>query len=94
MGTLQEPFCLCGCSSLEGEVHCSIEQAVSFIEERITEESRSSRPLRGPYLAKLELIRRLRHRGCNDEYKLGKEQPLLGEEFIFGREGEKAQNFC
>lgn len=59
-------------SSLEGEVHYSIEQAVKFIEERITEESKSSRPLRGPYLAKLELIRRLRYRGCNDEYKLGK----------------------
>lgn len=59
-------------SSLEGEVHYSIEQAVKFIEERITEESKSSRPLRGPYLAQLELIRRLRYRGCNDEYKLGK----------------------
>uniref|UniRef100_A0A8B9GFK5 N-alpha-acetyltransferase 25, NatB auxiliary subunit n=1 Tax=Amazona collaria TaxID=241587 RepID=A0A8B9GFK5_9PSIT len=61
--------------SLEGEVHYSIEQAVKFIEERITEESKSSRPLRGPYLAKLELIRRLRYRGCNDEYKLGKMMP-------------------
>lgn len=68
----ERAFCLSFCSSLEGEVHYSIEQAVKFIEERITEESKSSRPLRGPYLAKLELIRRLRYRGCNDEYKLGK----------------------
>ncbi|KAI1233090.1 hypothetical protein IHE44_0006285 [Lamprotornis superbus] len=67
--------------SLEGEVHCSIEQAVNFIEERITEESKSSRPLRGPYLAKLELIRRLRHRGCNDEYKLGDPEELMFQYF-------------
>uniref|UniRef100_A0A8C5U5S2 N-alpha-acetyltransferase 25, NatB auxiliary subunit n=1 Tax=Malurus cyaneus samueli TaxID=2593467 RepID=A0A8C5U5S2_9PASS len=67
--------------SLEGEVHCSIEQAVKFIEERITEESKSSRPLRGPYLAKLELIRRLRHRGCNNEYKLGDPEELMFQYF-------------
>lgn len=65
-------------SSLEGEVHYTVEQAVKFIEERISEESKSSRPLRGPYLAKLELIRRLRHRGCNDEYKLGKSRRTKG----------------
>lgn len=59
-------------SSLEGEVHYSAEEAVKFIEDRITEESKSSRHLRGPHLAKLELIRRLRHQGFNDEYKLGK----------------------
>uniref|UniRef100_A0A2K5I270 N-alpha-acetyltransferase 25, NatB auxiliary subunit n=1 Tax=Colobus angolensis palliatus TaxID=336983 RepID=A0A2K5I270_COLAP len=58
--------------SLEGEVHYSAEEAVKFIEDRITEESKSSRHLRGPHLAKLELIRRLRSQGCNDEYKLGK----------------------
>ncbi|NXK91576.1 NAA25 acetyltransferase, partial [Formicarius rufipectus] len=67
--------------SLEGEVHCSVEQAVEFVEERIREESRSSRPLRGPYLAKLELIRRLRHRGCNDEYKLGDPEELMFQYF-------------
>uniref|UniRef100_A0A803V134 N-alpha-acetyltransferase 25, NatB auxiliary subunit n=1 Tax=Ficedula albicollis TaxID=59894 RepID=A0A803V134_FICAL len=67
--------------SLEGEVHCSIEQAVNFIEERIAGESRSSRPLRGPFLAKLELIRRLRHRGCNDEYKLGDPEELMFQYF-------------
>lgn len=59
-------------SSLEGEVHYSAEEAVKFIEDRITEESKSSRHLRGPHLAKLELIRRLRRQGFNDEYKLGK----------------------
>lgn len=36
------------------------------------EASQSSRHVRGPHLAKLELIRRLRSQGCNDEYKLGK----------------------
>ncbi|XP_057381969.1 N-alpha-acetyltransferase 25, NatB auxiliary subunit isoform X3 [Balaenoptera acutorostrata] len=59
--------------SLEGEVHYSAEEAVRFIEDRITEESKSSRHLRGPHLAKLELIRRLRRQGFNDEYKLGDE---------------------
>ncbi|OXB64168.1 hypothetical protein ASZ78_002098 [Callipepla squamata] len=68
--------------SLEGEVHYSIEQAVKFIEERIAEESKSNRPLRGPYLAKLELIRRLRCRGCNDEYKLGDPEELMFQYFI------------
>ncbi|KAJ7420150.1 N-alpha-acetyltransferase 25, NatB auxiliary subunit [Willisornis vidua] len=67
--------------SLEGEVHCSVEQAVEFVEQRISEESRSARPLRGPYLAKLELIRRLRHRGCNDEYKLGDPEELMFQYF-------------
>ncbi|XP_059569366.1 N-alpha-acetyltransferase 25, NatB auxiliary subunit isoform X3 [Alligator mississippiensis] len=67
--------------SLEGEVHYSVEQAVKFVEERITEEAKSSRPLRGPYLAKLELIRRLRHRGCNDEYKLGDPEELMFQYF-------------
>uniref|UniRef100_A0A8C3SVW3 N-alpha-acetyltransferase 25, NatB auxiliary subunit n=1 Tax=Chelydra serpentina TaxID=8475 RepID=A0A8C3SVW3_CHESE len=67
--------------SLEGEVHYSTEQAVKFVEERITEEAKSSRPLRGPYLARLELIRRLRHRGCNDEYKLGDPEELMFQYF-------------
>ncbi|KAH0625639.1 hypothetical protein JD844_015229 [Phrynosoma platyrhinos] len=59
--------------SLEGEVHHSTEQAVVFIEQRIIQESNSIRPLRGPYLAQLELIRRLQHRGCSEEHKLGEE---------------------
>uniref|UniRef100_A0A452GVT3 N-alpha-acetyltransferase 25, NatB auxiliary subunit n=1 Tax=Gopherus agassizii TaxID=38772 RepID=A0A452GVT3_9SAUR len=67
--------------SLEGEVHYSTEQAVKFIEERITEEAKRSRPLRGPYLAELELIRRLRHRGCSDEYKLGDPEELMFQYF-------------
>uniref|UniRef100_A0A452GVT7 Uncharacterized protein n=1 Tax=Gopherus agassizii TaxID=38772 RepID=A0A452GVT7_9SAUR len=68
-------------NSLEGEVHYSTEQAVKFIEERITEEAKRSRPLRGPYLAELELIRRLRHRGCSDEYKLGDPEELMFQYF-------------
>lgn len=71
-------------------MHYSIEQAVNFIEERIAEESKSSRPLRGPFLAKLELIRRLRHRGCNDEYKLGKSPAGESSSLETGR----AQIFC
>ncbi|EQB77389.1 N(alpha)-acetyltransferase 25, NatB auxiliary subunit [Camelus ferus] len=67
--------------SLEGEVHYSAEEAVKFIEDRITEESKSSRHLRGPHLAKLELIRRLRHQGFNDEYKLGDPEELMFQYF-------------
>uniref|UniRef100_A0A8D2H6M8 N-alpha-acetyltransferase 25, NatB auxiliary subunit n=1 Tax=Urocitellus parryii TaxID=9999 RepID=A0A8D2H6M8_UROPR len=67
--------------SLEGEVHYSAEEAVKFIEDRITEESKSSRHLRGPHLAKLELIRRLRRQGCNDEYKLGDPEELMFQYF-------------
>uniref|UniRef100_A0A5F9D4G5 N-alpha-acetyltransferase 25, NatB auxiliary subunit n=1 Tax=Oryctolagus cuniculus TaxID=9986 RepID=A0A5F9D4G5_RABIT len=67
--------------SLEGEVHYSTEEAVKFIEDRIMEESKSSRHLRGPHLAKLELIRRLRNQGCNDEYKLGDPEELMFQYF-------------
>ncbi|KAF3820678.1 hypothetical protein GH733_005223 [Mirounga leonina] len=67
--------------SLEGEVHYSAEEAVKFIEDRITEESKSSRHLRGPHLAKLELIRRLRRQGFNDEYKLGDPEELMFQYF-------------
>ncbi|XP_077164926.1 N-alpha-acetyltransferase 25, NatB auxiliary subunit isoform X1 [Paroedura picta] len=73
--------------SLEGEVHHSVEQAVTFVEQRILKEANSSRPLRGPYLAQLELIRRLRHRGCNEERKLGSPEELMFE--YFKRFGDK-----
>ncbi|ELR46683.1 N-alpha-acetyltransferase 25, NatB auxiliary subunit [Bos mutus] len=68
-------------NSLEGEVHYSAEEAVRFIEDRITEESKNSRHLRGPHLAKLELIRRLRRQGFNDEYKLGDPEELMFQYF-------------
>ncbi|ERE76484.1 N-alpha-acetyltransferase 25, NatB auxiliary subunit [Cricetulus griseus] len=67
--------------SLEGEVHCSAEDAVKFIEDRITEAAQSARHVRGPHLAKLELIRRLRSQGCNDEYKLGDPEELMFQYF-------------
>ncbi|XP_064164140.1 N-alpha-acetyltransferase 25, NatB auxiliary subunit [Anguilla rostrata] len=56
----------------EGDVHCSAAQAVSFVEARLAaEEEKESRPLRGPYLARLELIGRLRGRGSPEELQLG-----------------------
>lgn len=65
------------CSCTEGEVHCLVSQAISFVEERLAaEEAKESRPLRGPYLARLELIRRLRQRGCPEEQQLGMEEVL------------------
>ncbi|KAG9342546.1 hypothetical protein JZ751_015925 [Albula glossodonta] len=64
-----------GESCTEGCVHSSVSQAISFVEELLSaEEGKESRPLRGPYLARLELIRRLRGRGCPEEVQLG--EPL------------------
>ncbi|CAH2295928.1 N-alpha-acetyltransferase 25, auxiliary subunit isoform X1 [Pelobates cultripes] len=71
-----------GQMSLEGDLDYTIEQAVSFVEEQIETEAKISRSLRGPHLAKLELIRRLRQRGCNDEYKLGDPEELMFQYFI------------
>lgn len=43
------------------------------MEERIKgEDNKESRSLRGPYLARLELMHRLRERGCPEESLLGK----------------------
>ena len=53
-------------------MHHTTEQAVAFVEQRIAEEASSTRPLRGPYLAQLELIRRLSSRGCSEEHTFGK----------------------
>ncbi|XP_028830383.1 N-alpha-acetyltransferase 25, NatB auxiliary subunit isoform X1 [Denticeps clupeoides] len=68
---------------VEGEVHSSVEQAISFVEERITaEDGKDSRPLRGPYLARLELIKRLRERGCPEEQQLGEPLELMSQFFV------------
>uniref|UniRef100_A0AAR2LQB3 N(alpha)-acetyltransferase 25, NatB auxiliary subunit n=1 Tax=Pygocentrus nattereri TaxID=42514 RepID=A0AAR2LQB3_PYGNA len=67
----------------EGEVHCSVSQAISFVEERLAaEEAKESRPLRGPYLARLELIRRLRQRSCSEEQQLGEPLELMFQYFV------------
>ncbi|XP_053553147.1 N-alpha-acetyltransferase 25, NatB auxiliary subunit-like, partial [Bombina bombina] len=71
-----------GQMSLEGDLDYTVEQTVRFIEEQVTGASKSSRLLRGPYLAKLELIQRLRQRGCNDEHKLGEPEDLMFQYFI------------
>uniref|UniRef100_A0A4W3JBN8 N-alpha-acetyltransferase 25, NatB auxiliary subunit n=1 Tax=Callorhinchus milii TaxID=7868 RepID=A0A4W3JBN8_CALMI len=64
--------------SLEGPVTWDIQEAIAFVEERVlNEEPKGSRCLRGPYLAKLELIRRLKQRGTNDEHKLGIPEDLM-----------------
>uniref|UniRef100_A0A8B9GU29 N(alpha)-acetyltransferase 25, NatB auxiliary subunit n=1 Tax=Astyanax mexicanus TaxID=7994 RepID=A0A8B9GU29_ASTMX len=67
----------------EGEVHCSVSQAISFVEERLAaEDVKESRPLRGPYLARLELIRRLRQRSCSEEQQLGDPLELMFQYFV------------
>ncbi|XP_030624427.1 N-alpha-acetyltransferase 25, NatB auxiliary subunit isoform X2 [Chanos chanos] len=67
----------------EGEVHHSTAQAIGFVEERVTvEEAKESRPLRGPYLARLELIQRLRERGSPEEHQLGEPVELMIQFFV------------
>lgn len=62
-------------SCSEGSVHHSVADVVRFVEERIKgEDGKESRALRGPYLARLELIHRLRERGCPEESLLGKKK--------------------
>ncbi|XP_062870157.1 N-alpha-acetyltransferase 25, NatB auxiliary subunit [Trichomycterus rosablanca] len=67
----------------EGEVHCSVDQAIHFVEERLAaDDVKESRPLRGPYLARLELIQRLRRRDCPQEQQLGEPPELMFQYFV------------
>lgn len=62
--------CFCSCS--EGSVHHTVAEVVRFVEERIKgEEGKESHSLRGPFLARLELMHRLRERGSPEESTLG-----------------------
>ncbi|KAL2099939.1 hypothetical protein ACEWY4_004333 [Coilia grayii] len=72
----------------EGEVHNAVSQAVCFVEERVrAEEEKEQRPLRGPYLSRLELIRRLRERGLSEATQLGDPLELMVQ--YFGKFGDK-----
>ncbi|XP_011603060.1 N-alpha-acetyltransferase 25, NatB auxiliary subunit isoform X1 [Takifugu rubripes] len=72
----------------EGSVHHTVAEVVRFVEERIKEEEgKESRSLRGPYLARLELLHRLRERGCPEESLLGEPFELMVQ--FFGKFGEK-----
>nr|DBA23203.1 TPA: hypothetical protein GDO54_014139 [Pyxicephalus adspersus] len=71
-----------GPMSAEGDLDHTLEQAVRFVEDQIEGDTKNPRPLRGPHLAKLELIQRLRSRGCNDEYKMGEPENLMFQYFI------------
>ncbi|XP_059395905.1 N-alpha-acetyltransferase 25, NatB auxiliary subunit-like isoform X2 [Carassius carassius] len=72
-----------GAHSAEGEVHASTAQAISFMKDRIaTEEAKESKHLRGPYLACLELIRRLRERSCPEAQQLGEPLELMFQFFV------------
>lgn len=66
---------MCSCS--EGPVHHTVAEVVRFVEERIKEEEgKESHALRGPYLARLELLHRLRERGCPEESLLGNQRMI------------------
>ncbi|KAF0046069.1 hypothetical protein F2P81_002598 [Scophthalmus maximus] len=72
----------------EGEVHHTVAEVVRFVEERIKgEDGKESHSLRGPYLARLELMHRLRKRGCAEERLLGDPFELMVQ--FFGKFGDK-----
>ncbi|XP_053267521.1 N-alpha-acetyltransferase 25, NatB auxiliary subunit isoform X2 [Pleuronectes platessa] len=72
----------------EGAVHHTVAEVVRFVEERIKgEDGKDSRSLRGPYLARLELMHRLRERGCPEESQLGDPLELMVQ--FFGKFGDK-----
>ncbi|XP_064833721.1 N-alpha-acetyltransferase 25, NatB auxiliary subunit-like isoform X2 [Oncorhynchus masou masou] len=73
---------------VEGPVQTTVAEAVKFVVDRMEEEDKKdSRPLRGPYMACLELIHRLRQRGCPDEEELGDPMELMLQ--FFGKFGDK-----
>uniref|UniRef100_A0A674AMH0 N-alpha-acetyltransferase 25, NatB auxiliary subunit n=1 Tax=Salmo trutta TaxID=8032 RepID=A0A674AMH0_SALTR len=75
-------------SCVEGPVQTTVAEAVKFVVDRMEEQDKKeSRPLRGPYLACLELIHRLRERGCPDEKELGDPLELMVQ--FFGKFGDK-----
>ncbi|XP_024155118.1 N-alpha-acetyltransferase 25, NatB auxiliary subunit [Oryzias melastigma] len=72
----------------EGPVHHCVADVVRFVEERIRgEEGKESRSLRGPFLARLELMQRLRERGCPEESMLGEPLDLMVQ--FFQKFGDK-----
>ncbi|XP_076020070.1 N-alpha-acetyltransferase 25, NatB auxiliary subunit isoform X2 [Genypterus blacodes] len=72
----------------EGAVHYTVAEVVSFVEERIKgEDNKESHPLRGPYLARLELMHRLRERGLPEANELGDPFELMVQ--FFGKFGDK-----
>uniref|UniRef100_A0A8C4GP80 N-alpha-acetyltransferase 25, NatB auxiliary subunit n=1 Tax=Dicentrarchus labrax TaxID=13489 RepID=A0A8C4GP80_DICLA len=72
----------------EGSVHHTVAEVVRFVEDRIKgEDGKDSRSLRGPYLARLELIHRLRERGCPEEKLLGEPLELMVQ--FFAKFGDK-----
>ncbi|KAK1883838.1 N-alpha-acetyltransferase 25 NatB auxiliary subunit [Dissostichus eleginoides] len=72
----------------EGPVHHTVTEVVRFVEDRVKgEDGKDSRSLRGPYLARLELIHRLRERGCPEESLLGEPLELMVQ--FFGKFGDK-----
>uniref|UniRef100_A0A3P8XD33 N-alpha-acetyltransferase 25, NatB auxiliary subunit n=1 Tax=Esox lucius TaxID=8010 RepID=A0A3P8XD33_ESOLU len=73
---------------VEGHVTTTVAEAVKFVVDRMAEEDKKdSRPLRGPYMACLELIHRLRQRGCPDDKELGDPLELMVQ--FFGKFGDK-----
>ncbi|XP_037122001.1 N-alpha-acetyltransferase 25, NatB auxiliary subunit [Syngnathus acus] len=67
----------------EGAVHHTVMEAVNFVEERIAgEDGKDARSLRGPYLARLELMQRLRQRRLPQEKQLGEPLELMVQFFV------------
>ncbi|KAK7895482.1 hypothetical protein WMY93_020807 [Mugilogobius chulae] len=83
-----EQYVLIKRSLLRGPVHHTVAEVARFVEGRIeSEDSKESHALRGPYLARLELIHRLRERGSSDESLLGDPLELMVQ--FFAKFGDK-----
>lgn len=73
---------------LEGPVHYTVDKVVRFVEERVKcEDNKECHALRGPYLARLELLHRLRERGSSEENLLGDPLELMVQ--FFAKFGDK-----
>lgn len=72
----------------EGPVHHTVDEVVRFVEDRVKgEDNKESHALRGPYLARLELLHRLRERGSSEESLLGEPLELMVQ--FFTKFGDK-----
>ncbi|XP_077478311.1 N-alpha-acetyltransferase 25, NatB auxiliary subunit isoform X1 [Stigmatopora argus] len=67
----------------EGEVHHTVADVTQFVEERIAnEDGKDAHSLRGPYLARLEFMQRLRERCLPGERQLGEPLDLMVQFFV------------
>ena len=63
--------------SSDNPVDNSVEKAVLFLQQQIDGSTKAERPMRGPYLAQLELMKRLKEQANPEVEKLGMEKTIF-----------------